>query len=458
MRGMRRVARFAVLVAAGMTVAFASSSSAGAQEEKQQVDVEIGYLCGTSQITLRVTATFPAQGTVGNAVQPTDVTLEVRVLPEALPELTAAGAVTATSVVRLDTSIVQGDTAANATWSAVHDEPVPLAEPTVFTGTVEPEPVTAGAPGDLSFTASGLVATITGRNADGAPTEPPSVDLTCIPAPDQPAGLAVVPVSEVESTHPTFEMPEPGIKIGTKEQESAAPVNALGPVPPECHPIEPPPVPKWSNFCANAGGYANVEKLRASILQPVGLTNIAAGNAVLNCGGVRFKACTQNTVLPELNGEPKFPPAPGSFFSLGLIPTTGTMQLTQLGIGTVDVWFMVNNNKLGEAVVRLKVTARLFDATVMGVPLELGPNCRTATPIDVVLTATPEFYSISDGGILTGIITIPPFTGCGANEDLDPIITGLVSGPNNYLKMTQGKVCTISSGFRCPPEVPIPQR
>jgi hypothetical protein len=93
-----------------------------------------------------------------------------------------------------------------------------------------------------------------------------------------------------------------------------------------------------------------------------------------------------------------------------------------------------------------------------GVPIELGPDCRTATPIDVVLTAKAGTYSITEGGVLDGTITIPPFTGCGVNEDLDVMITSLVSGPNNYVKMTQSKVCSLGNQVNCPPVAPVPQR
>jgi hypothetical protein len=446
-----------VLAAAGMTVAFGVPGSAGAQEEKQPVDVKIDYLCGTAQVTLSVTATFPAQGTVGDPVQPSDVTLALSVPPDALTDLTAAGAVSATSVARLDTEIIQGETRANATWTAVRDEPVPLAEPTVFTGSVEPEEVTAGAAGDLSFTAAGLVATVTGRTADGAPTEPPSVDLICFPAAEEQAGLAVVPVSDDagESTEPTTKSPKPELKVGEKE---AAPPTAmaLGDIPAACHKIEPPPVPKWSDYCANMAGYSNVAKLNTSILQPAGLINIAAGNLERNCDGVTGKFCSKNTVLPELDGEPQLPPAPGSFFVFGFIPVTGTMQLTQLGLGKVEIWFIGNNQ--GEVTARLQVTARLFDTEINGLPIDLGPNCETATPIDVVLKGNPNTYSITRGGVLTGMIEIPEFSGCGVNEDLDPLISGLVSGPGNFVKMTQGPVCSLGNGNQCPPAVPIPQR
>jgi hypothetical protein len=449
----RRMAGVAALAVAGMTLALAGPGTAGAQPDDQKIDTDIPYRCdrpdGTWHVVLRVTASFPANGKVGEPVKPSDVALALSVPPEAFTSLT--GAVSATSAIKLETGIVQGDKTASATWGATTDQPVVLAadESTVFTATTEPEPVTAGAAGELSISAGGLVATLTGWTADGAATEPPNVELTCVPESD--AALAVVPVAEDKS----HEMPNPEIKVGTREG-AAPPLAAAGTPPPECHKIDPPEgVTNYQSYCANLTGYANVAKLNTSVLQPAGLINISAGSFVARCDGVAGKFCSKNTVLPNLDGEPKLPPAPGSFYIFGIIPATGTMQLTQLGIGNVDIWFQ---GTAGLATARLKVTARLFDTEVNGVPLDVGPNCHTETPIDVVLTATPATYSITNGGVLSGTITIPPFTGCGVTEDLDPVVTGIVSGPNNFVKMTQSKVCSLGNGVNCPPEVPIPKR
>jgi hypothetical protein len=477
----KKVARTAVLAVAGLTVVLASPGSAGAQrEEQQQTNIGIAYLCGTQRVELRVSATFPATILVGEPVRPADVSLELNVPPEAMAELTSAGAVAATSTVKLETSIVQGETVASATWGAVQDEKVPLAAdgPTTFGGPVKAEPITVGAAGDLSFTAVGLAATLTGWTADGVVTEPPTVELTCIPDPEAKTTLAVVPV--VPADGPTTSVaeapPEPGdIRVGSKEA-AAPPVNALGAVPPECHPITPPNAPTWNNLCAKMAGYSNVNKLNASILQPTSLVNLAVGRFVQCVPPVRFRLCSKNNVLPELGpgaaDDHRLAPAPGSFYSFGFVPTTGTMQLTQLDVGTADVWLQVNDATKGEAVVKLQVSAHLTKAKICvgagekpegpwdchGVPIDLGPNCRTATPIDVTLLGVATSYSITLGGILQGMIDIPPFEGCGVTEDLDPIITGLVSGPNNYVKMTQGPVCTIVSGDSCPPTAPMPKR
>jgi hypothetical protein len=458
------MARIAVLAAAGMTAVLTGPGAAGAQEDDQKVDAAITYQCdqaaGSWQVVLRVTAMFPARGTAGVPVQPSDVTLELTVPPAAMAGLT--GAATATSVLRLDTTVLLDQTAATATWGTAQDtqEPVVADQETVFTGGVTPEPVTATSPGGLAFSVGGLAATVTGWTAAGAATEPPSVDMICVPMADQLTELAMVPVvsADEDPTTPPGR-PKPGLTVGkgAAPTPKAPPVTALGVPPAACHNIEPPPDTNFQNYCAYMAGYSNVAKLDASVLQPAGLINIAAGSFQRNCDGVTGKLCSRNTAEPNLDGQPMLPPAPGSFYSFGFVPTTATMQLTQIGLANVDIWVMTNGSS-GLATARLKLSARIFDATVNGVPLDVGPNCRTAVPIDAVLTATPTTYSITLGGVLSGMVTIPPFAGCGATEDLDQILTGLVSGPDNFVKITQSRVCSLGNGVGCPPEIPIPKR
>ena len=459
----RRVATVGALATAGVVVALTGPGAAGAQEDTRKVDVDVAYECArptdrTWPVTLHVTATLPATGKAGEQLRPTDVALALSVPPEALAQLSSAGATTATASVRLTTSVVQGATAATATWGATQDEKVPLAAdgPTVFTGASQPEPVTVGAGGDVSFTAADLTATLTGWTADGAATEPPNVDLSCVP--DGDAALAAVRVSDVDA--PSAEVP-PGVKVGTPDGPSA---NALADVPKDCHHIDPAPgATRPQDYCANLGGYTNVSRLGVSMLQPPGLVNINAGSFTRPCDGIAQKNCSENAVLPNLGGQSVLPVATGTFFTFGVIPTTGSMQLVQKDPGHVHIWFQ---GSAGEVTAKLKVKVHLIDATVniskdgKGVALPLGPDCETAEPIDVTLTATPATYSITNGGVLTGWIKIPPFSGCGAHEDLDSFITQLISTekPVNFVKMTQGKVCSLGNGVNCPPPVPVPQR
>jgi hypothetical protein len=104
--------------------------------------------------------------------------------------------------------------------------------------------------------------------------------------------------------------------------------------------------------------------------------------------------------------------------------------------------------------------------TVNGVPLRVGAGCRTVRPVRLVLigkgdnTIPPRGYTVSTGGPLSGMLTIPPFTGCGVSENLDPLLTGSISGSGNFVKLTQGKLCGPSqpSNWTCPPPVPKPLR
>jgi hypothetical protein len=217
-------------------------------------------------------------------------------------------------------------------------------------------------------------------------------------------------------------------------------------------------------FCANVTGLANIAKLGAAVRQPTGLVNITATNFMIRCPDDLAVACQKALALPELDGEPKYPPATGSFYAFGFMPATGTVQLTQLGVANIYLWSKRTpipgqpGEYEGLTTVRVKLSAQILDATVNGVTVPVGPDCRTAVPIDAVFTASysgPDKYSITNGGPLMGTLTIPPFSGCGTDEDLDPIFTGLISGPGNYVRLYQGAVCTITgNNFGCPPVEP----
>jgi hypothetical protein len=63
-------------------------------------------------------------------------------------------------------------------------------------------------------------------------------------------------------------------------------------------------------------------------------------------------------------------------------------------------------------------------------------------------------YVVNTGGFLSGTATIPPFHGCGAGENLDPLFTASLSGPGNYIRITQGPICNTNApldpGSPCP--------
>jgi len=90
--------------------------------------------------------------------------------------------------------------------------------------------------------------------------------------------------------------------------------------------------------------------------------------------------------------------------------------------------------------------------------LNVGTHCQTATPFDLELVGLPPAYNISlIQGVLTGTVTVPSFKGCSdGSENLDPIFNASVSGPGNFVKITQAALCTPAQNFGCPPVKPIP--
>jgi hypothetical protein len=144
----------------------------------------------------------------------------------------------------------------------------------------------------------------------------------------------------------------------------------------------------------------------------------------------------------------------GTFLGFGFVPIEATLEMIQVG--------PMNIHTEGLSVPPFDFTVRaeahldihVISASVNGVPLlNLGDNCHTVTPVNTVLSGgTPDYVNILLGGPLTGTLDIPAFTGCGTTENLNPLFTGMVSGPGNTVKVTQGAVCAPVDGFgTCPP-------
>jgi hypothetical protein len=438
--GSRRARIVPVIVVAGTALlgGVVAPVPAGAQAD-QPVDVALAYTCTppdapAQPVTLTVRAGFPLTAVVGDPVLPTDAVLSLSAPAAAFTALTEAGAVTVSSVANLEMRVDHPSGPATDTWSAFVDPPVavPAEGDWVFEAPASVPFTFMNEAGAVLFTPTTLTVSVTGHTADGTVTEPPAVDLTCTP--DQETMIAFIVVSEGE------EPPPPDI-------------------PEDCHEFEGAGPDYFNWFCSYMGGYANVAKLNASVLQPVGMQNIATTQFSFECAEGPGVLCFRARTMPSFEGEPQLPPAPGSFWAFGFMPVTGTMQLTQPEPSDIYAWSTFEIPPTGLTTVKVKLSAQIKDTAVNGVPLDVGENCRTAVPIEATFTGEYGTYSITDGGVLTGTLTIPPFSGCGVSEDLDPIVTGLVSGPGNFVKLTQGNVCYFLNGTGfCPPDKPEIQR
>jgi hypothetical protein len=460
---MRRNRRALVIAAAAISLValpgFAAAQRVPLPPGAQVIDTSLDYLCGEAgPVTVRVAAKLPSKGLAGEPVEPDEAALEVTVPAATLAGLPGAARVTA--VTSLDVRA--------GTWTAAQTEPLPLADPVVLAGAVITTPAIPEQAGDLTFVAGELTVEVAGYDENGTPTESPSIGLTCVPDASENAVLAVVPVEAPARTPGRVpSSPEEPGQPDQPDQPGREGPSIAGTAPPECYRIPDTPAKYLRPLCAKTNGRANIAKLDAAVYQPTGFVNIVATNFMLNanCPDSPPVICQDALVLPELNGEPKYPAAPGSFYAFGFVPATGTMQLTQIGLAEVHQWSRPTQipGQPGEyeglTTIKVKLSAQVLEAAVNGVSVPVGSNCRSAVPIDAVFTASfsgPDKYSITKGGPLMGTVTIPPFSGCGTTEDLDPILTGLISGPGNYVRLYQGLVCPITGADNkdCPPGEP----
>jgi hypothetical protein len=166
-------------------------------------------------------------------------------------------------------------------------------------------------------------------------------------------------------------------------------------------------------------------------------------------------------------GKPELPPVTATFLAFRFVPVTATLHITELKpISIVSISGVSAPPYPITVTATAKISIHVTNVRVNGVPLNVGPSCRTAAPVRLVLvgrgfnTLPPQGYTVPTGGPLSGKVTIPPFTGCGVTENLDPLLTGSISGRGNFVKQTQGKLCGPSqpSAWSCPPPVPKPLR
>ena len=91
------------------------------------------------------------------------------------------------------------------------------------------------------------------------------------------------------------------------------------------------------------------------------------------------------------------------------------------------------SNMASKVDVDTKLNLVITDVKQDGVPLNVGPNCHTRTPVVIKMKGDVSLDANKDTR-LDSTYEIPPFAGCGTTENLDPLITGIVSGPGNQLE------------------------
>jgi hypothetical protein len=133
-----------------------------------------------------------------------------------------------------------------------------------------------------------------------------------------------------------------------------------------------------------------------------------------------------NPLRVEITGDLALPPADSYFITFGFMPATATITVTS----ATPVQSVLQN---GTLTATTRLAFGLTNSKVHGAPLDVGPNCRSD---EVVIVQTGPFISPLSTGTISGTFAIPPFHHCGVTENLDPLFTGLVSGPGNTLRTT----------------------
>ena len=413
----RRAGRFAAVCAVLAASVLASGTPPAAAEGSQFIDVFLNYTCafpaGPRAASVEINGTFPARAAEGEEIVPTAISINVNLPDESIADLQAIGAASVGGTTRLAVTVTE-DTVFDAGWPDVpiFDVPVITGLPLGLSAFSDMPPVTMGNNGSAVFTAGDIALNLVPLREDGTPTDPPTVAAACTLDEGQDPTLATI--------GPPLVLPP-----GCAEITGGIPT------------------------CAYVNGFATVRKLGASVKVEPGLTNVAIVNPTVDGDILR----SDNPA--EIVGG-RFPPMVGTFLGFGFVPIEAKMEMIQVGPMNIhtDLQAVPPFNFTVRAESQLDI--HVISASVNGVPLlNIGPNCHTVTPVNTVLSGgTPDYSSILLGGPLAGVIDIPAFTGCGTTEDLSPLFTGMVSGPGNTVKVTQGTVCAPEDGSGVCPPVP----
>jgi hypothetical protein len=436
----RRARRLLLTAGVGALLAAGLNGAGAAAADTRDADVTLTYQCafpaGPQRVGVRYRAAFPVSAAPGGEVRPGPVTVTLG-LPRAA--VAGLGAAEVGGTVRVSAMTGQNGASADAGWPALALEPaaVPDEGAVTLTASGDLPAVPAGPAGDLGFSVGDLALALAPAEAAADAGTPPDGQAACTAEEGQDQVLATVPLVS------------PGTGEAPQKQPEKRAALPAGEAPPDCRVLHD---EGWQfSGCLYMNGFSNVRKL--------------GGAAVLNDPEAPEPALTnvEYNLVPGPTGlgvdvrfrfhEPLR--SKTTFLTFGFMPTTATMEIDQIGLGTQTAAPYEKGRPRQHVQSRMRVSIRLYDVSVNGTPLEVGDHCRSARPVDVTLADAPgaDITNIVKGGASDGSFEIPPFQGCGVGEDLDPLFTGAVSGPGNYLKITQGAICGLAAAT-CPPAMP----
>ncbi|MFE9852069.1 DUF6801 domain-containing protein [Streptomyces sp. NPDC005576] len=468
-------------------------SGPGSAADDVDASAVVTYDCdlpsGGVQVPLEVRGTFPATGEVDVPMSPVGVSMTADVVAADLAPLLPEGATEVVSTVTLDVDVVQNDQTAQTQWAQFVAPATPLAGDengkVRLAHTGEVPSVTVSAAGDVTLIAGGLTLELSTSAVEGEETPADPVTLTCDRSEGDTGILTTVQVPDAG----TPETPDPGGETDPGEGGGEDPGDPgeeppLPPVDTSCPdvvpqgemdtsdvPPMPPGAPPWmldlpgQRVCGYAVGLATIRKLNGSVIVNDPAKEPALISALANKRATNRPPTAEGGQYTVFNSIARLdlPDAESTFLAFGFQPVSAKVAF-DTGPLTVSTGQLATDllHVTPFAVASFQQSMRLYDVKVNGVPLDVGPACRTAHPYKVVLrgdfTSGNPYLNVLDGGPLNGTVDLPAFSGCGTGgEDLDALFTASISGPGNTIAMNQANMCVPDADLEvrnCPPRLP----
>ncbi|MDT7797747.1 MAG: hypothetical protein QOI78_1180 [Actinomycetota bacterium] len=388
---------------------------------------------GARKITAETSATLPAQAKTGTSATIREFATKLTLPRDVALSLLPAGATTGSlqGGVDVDLAVHQGDRADKVPVPlTVPATPLPETGDVTLTATGAVPEIALNTVGAVTFDVTAPVLSLAAVPAPGVATTEPAPKIACTVDPDQETALGKVLV---------LPPVEPGTK--TKRQEALADGPAPGDPPTE------------DEFGVPL---SLVTILAKSTVKKLGAT-VTSDPAFLFNGLFILNLITNDS---RVTGSTTFNPATTTFLGFGFVPVTATVEFLPVDYRdskVIEIAGNITTHSDDQTYLNttLQVMARLSNAKVNGVPLDLGPDCVTAEKVTLTLDGPYEAFGV--GHIRTDPekgFHLPAFTGCGADgQDLGPLLTGMSSGDGNqaYVDTYNLIVCTDPDSAQCPP-------
>jgi hypothetical protein len=124
------------------------------------------------------------------------------------------------------------------------------------------------------------------------------------------------------------------------------------------------------------------------------------------------------------------PPAQGDFNAIGFIPTTATVSFVEEGQSTAQL-----DPTDGSISATARMTIKISNVKVLGIPLLVGSHCQTEEPAQINLESGQGWH-ILVGGPLSGTYSIPDFENCLLGT---AILNALIPGGGNTITLNLGR-------------------